>query len=66
MHISFHAVPTSRGGLYAHPPCQAASVAGGNKSRPYEKNEDDTAVFVAHCIVVFILYLEKRIKKAAV
>ena len=51
MHISFHVVSISRGGLYAHPLCRAPSVAGGNKSRPYEKNnEDDTAVIVALCL----------------
>jgi hypothetical protein len=50
MHISFHVVSISRDGLYAHPLFQAPSVAGGNKSRPYEKNEDDTAVIVALCI----------------
>jgi hypothetical protein len=49
MHISFHVV-SIRGGLYAHPLCQAPSVAGGKKSRPYKKNEDVTAVIVALCI----------------
>jgi hypothetical protein len=51
MHISFHAVSTGRVGLYAHPLCHAISVKGGNKSRPYEKNEDDTAVIVAFCLL---------------
>jgi hypothetical protein len=51
MHISSHAVSTSKGGLYAHPLCHATSVTGGNKSRPYEKNEDDTAVIVTFCLL---------------
>jgi len=62
MHISFHLVSISRGGLYlpacasqwqagAQPLRHAPSAAGGNKSRPYGKNEDDTAVIVALCLV---------------